>query len=68
VPTNESVLANFFNSLLTKKGGAPGAPGGDGVSAELDRLARKPSGMLNAAGASMSIDKEKENQTDQRTA
>ena len=34
--TSEGVLANFFNSLLSKKtggaGGAPGAPGGPGGS------------------------------------
>ncbi len=28
--TSEGVLANFFNSLLSKKTGAPGAPGPGG--------------------------------------
>ena len=28
--TNEGVLANFFNSLLSKKTGSPGSPGGGG--------------------------------------
>lgn len=28
--TSEGVLANFFNSLLTKKTGSPGGPGGGG--------------------------------------
>ncbi|KAF3827066.1 hypothetical protein GH733_002552 [Mirounga leonina] len=52
--TSEGVLANFFNSLLSKKTGSPGGPGvGSGspggqkpvlsdVHAELDRIARKP--------------------------
>ncbi|KAB1264158.1 Cytoplasmic dynein 1 light intermediate chain 1 [Camelus dromedarius] len=52
--TSEGVLANFFNSLLSKKTGSPGGPGVGGgspggqkpvlsdVHAELDRIARKP--------------------------
>lgn len=55
---NEGVLANFFNSLLSKKTGSPGSPGAAGVQnaakkpgqkpiltdvqAELDRMSRKP--------------------------
>ncbi|XP_063308293.1 cytoplasmic dynein 1 light intermediate chain 1 [Pelobates fuscus] len=54
--TSEGVLANFFNSLLSKKTGSPG-PGGTGnstgnpggqkpvltdVQAELERISRKP--------------------------
>ncbi|XP_078256838.1 cytoplasmic dynein 1 light intermediate chain 2 isoform X1 [Rhinoraja longicauda] len=55
---NEGVLANFFNSLLSKKTGSPGSPGAGGVQnaakkpgqkpvltdvqAELDRMSRKP--------------------------
>lgn len=30
--TSEGVLANFFNSLLSKKTGSPGGPGGVGGS------------------------------------
>lgn len=30
---NEGVLANFFNSLLSKKTGAPGSPGSPGTGA-----------------------------------
>ncbi|KAM8967852.1 cytoplasmic dynein 1 light intermediate chain 1 [Pelodytes ibericus] len=54
--TSEGVLANFFNSLLSKKTGSPGAggpgnptgnPGGQkpvltDVQAELERISRKP--------------------------
>ncbi|XP_033898794.1 cytoplasmic dynein 1 light intermediate chain 2 isoform X1 [Acipenser ruthenus] len=55
---NEGVLANFFNSLLSKKTGSPGSPSAGGVQssakkagqkpvltdvqAELDRMTRKP--------------------------
>ncbi|XP_067862425.1 cytoplasmic dynein 1 light intermediate chain 1-like isoform X3 [Heptranchias perlo] len=54
---SEGVLANFFNSLLSKKTGSPGGGGGNlqgsakkgghksvltDVQAELDRIARKP--------------------------
>ncbi len=30
---NEGVLANFFNSLLSKKTGVPGSPGSPGAAA-----------------------------------
>ncbi|KAM9817499.1 cytoplasmic dynein 1 light intermediate chain 2 [Neosynchiropus ocellatus] len=59
---NEGVLANFFNSLLSKKTGAPGSPAGPGVQgsakktgqkpgltdvqAELDRMTRKQDSMV----------------------
>ncbi|XP_048461573.1 cytoplasmic dynein 1 light intermediate chain 2-like [Rhincodon typus] len=59
---NEGVLANFFNSLLSKKTGSPGSPGAGGVSntakksgqkpvltdvqAELDRMSRKPDSVV----------------------
>ncbi|MGH0150751.1 UNVERIFIED_CONTAM: hypothetical protein FKN15_018487 [Acipenser sinensis] len=58
---NEGVLANFFNSLLSKKTGSPGSPSAGGVQsstkkagqkpvltdvqAELDRMTRKPDSM-----------------------
>ncbi|MGH0119623.1 UNVERIFIED_CONTAM: hypothetical protein FKN15_058074 [Acipenser sinensis] len=59
---NEGVLANFFNSLLSKKTGSPGSPSAGGVQssakkagqkpvltdvqAELDRMTRKPDSIL----------------------
>ncbi|XP_014671422.1 PREDICTED: cytoplasmic dynein 1 light intermediate chain 2-like [Priapulus caudatus] len=48
-PGSEGVLANFFNSLLSKKTGSPGSPGStpktekgtrSDVAAELDRMTR----------------------------
>uniref|UniRef100_A0A8V5GTU7 Dynein light intermediate chain n=1 Tax=Melopsittacus undulatus TaxID=13146 RepID=A0A8V5GTU7_MELUD len=58
---SEGVLASFFNSLLSKKTGAPGSPGSGGVQStakksgqkpaltnvqeELDRMTRKPHSM-----------------------
>ncbi|XP_006641284.1 cytoplasmic dynein 1 light intermediate chain 2 isoform X1 [Lepisosteus oculatus] len=65
---NEGVLANFFNSLLSKKTGSPGSPGAGGVQstakkagqkpvltdvqAELDRMTRKPDSMVTANNTS----------------
>lgn len=39
---NEGVLANFFNSLLSKKTGAPGSPGSGAVGAGVQGSAKKP--------------------------
>ncbi|XP_020794482.2 cytoplasmic dynein 1 light intermediate chain 2 isoform X2 [Boleophthalmus pectinirostris] len=42
---NEGVLANFFNSLLSKKTGAPGSPGtpvGAGVQGSAKKTGQKP--------------------------
>uniref|UniRef100_A0A4W4H0G7 Dynein light intermediate chain n=2 Tax=Electrophorus electricus TaxID=8005 RepID=A0A4W4H0G7_ELEEL len=41
---NEGVLANFFNSLLSKKTGAPGSPGsaGTGVPGSTKKTGQKP--------------------------
>ncbi|XP_026175635.1 cytoplasmic dynein 1 light intermediate chain 2 isoform X1 [Mastacembelus armatus] len=43
---NEGVLANFFNSLLSKKTGAPGSPGtgavGPGVQGSAKKTGQKP--------------------------
>lgn len=43
---NEGVLANFFNSLLSKKTGAPGSPGtgavGTGVQGSAKKTGQKP--------------------------
>lgn len=54
--TSEGVLANFFNSLLSKKTGSPGGPGGvggspggggtGGAGSNLPASAKK-SGMIN---------------------
>ncbi|XP_042349269.1 cytoplasmic dynein 1 light intermediate chain 2 isoform X1 [Plectropomus leopardus] len=38
---NEGVLANFFNSLLSKKTGAPGSPGSGAVGAGVQGSAKK---------------------------
>uniref|UniRef100_A0A3Q4HGS9 Dynein light intermediate chain n=1 Tax=Neolamprologus brichardi TaxID=32507 RepID=A0A3Q4HGS9_NEOBR len=38
---NEGVLANFFNSLLSKKTGAPGSPGAGAVGAGVQGSAKK---------------------------
>ncbi|TNN80488.1 Cytoplasmic dynein 1 light intermediate chain 2 [Liparis tanakae] len=38
---NEGVLANFFNSLLSKKTGAPGSPGSPAVGAGVQGSAKK---------------------------
>lgn len=38
---NEGVLANFFNSLLSKKTGAPGSPGSPGAGAGVQGSAKK---------------------------
>lgn len=38
---NEGVLANFFNSLLSKKTGAPGSPGSAAVGAGVQGSAKK---------------------------
>ncbi|XP_029354732.1 cytoplasmic dynein 1 light intermediate chain 2 isoform X3 [Echeneis naucrates] len=38
---NEGVLANFFNSLLSKKTGAPGSPGSGAVGAGVQGPAKK---------------------------
>ncbi|KAI3377570.1 hypothetical protein L3Q82_008733 [Scortum barcoo] len=38
---NEGVLANFFNSLLSKKTGAPGSPGSGAVGAGVQGAAKK---------------------------
>lgn len=40
-PANEGVLANFFNSLLSKKTGAPGSPGSGAVGAGVQGSAKK---------------------------
>lgn len=55
--TSEGVLANFFNSLLSKKTGSPGGPGGvggspggggaGGAGSNLPPSAKK-SGMINS--------------------
>ncbi|XP_016334759.1 cytoplasmic dynein 1 light intermediate chain 2-like [Sinocyclocheilus anshuiensis] len=45
---NEGVLANFFNSLLSKKTGVPGSPGspgaatGTGVQGSAKKTGQKP--------------------------
>ncbi|XP_038662156.1 cytoplasmic dynein 1 light intermediate chain 2 isoform X2 [Scyliorhinus canicula] len=65
---NEGVLANFFNSLLSKKTGSPGSPGAGGVpnaakksgqkpvltdvQAELDRMSRKPDSVVTTNNSS----------------
>ncbi|KAG2469742.1 DC1L2 protein, partial [Polypterus senegalus] len=65
---NEGVLANFFNSLLSKKTGTPGSPSAGGVQssakkagqkpvltdvqAELDRMTRKPDSMVTTNNTS----------------
>ncbi|GCB80933.1 hypothetical protein scyTo_0021298, partial [Scyliorhinus torazame] len=65
---NEGVLANFFNSLLSKKTGSPGSPGSGGVpnaakksgqkpvltdvQAELDRMSRKPDSVVTTNNSS----------------
>uniref|UniRef100_A0A3Q1ARU8 Dynein light intermediate chain n=1 Tax=Amphiprion ocellaris TaxID=80972 RepID=A0A3Q1ARU8_AMPOC len=41
---NEGVLANFFNSLLSKKTGAPGSPGSGAVGAGVQGSAKKTAG------------------------
>ena len=38
---NEGVLANFFNSLLSKKTGSPGSPGSGAVGAGVQGSAKK---------------------------
>lgn len=38
---NEGVLANFFNSLLSKKTGTPGSPGTGAVGAAVQGTAKK---------------------------
>lgn len=49
-PANEGVLANFFNSLLSKKTGAPGSPGSGAVGAGVQGSAKK-TGTSSCSGA-----------------
>lgn len=46
---NEGVLANFFNSLLSKKTGAPGSPGAGAVGAGVQGSAKKTGTTSNSS-------------------